>query len=100
LVYWRCDLRRITGFEWDRMNVAHIARHRVRPWEAEEAVLLGYPHFLKRGSDRYLAFGISGSGRFIFVVFVVASGGIARVITARDMTRKDISYYKKQRGER
>lgn len=25
-------------FDWDEANVAHIARHGVRPWEAEEAL--------------------------------------------------------------
>lgn len=39
-------------FDWDEANVAHIARHGVRPWEAEEALTDPLRLVLKTRSQR------------------------------------------------
>lgn len=50
-------------FDWDEANVAHIARHGVRPWEAEEALTDPLRLVLKvcsqRGEERWAALGLS-----------------------------------------
>ncbi|MGB9886215.1 MAG: BrnT family toxin [Moorellales bacterium] len=88
---------RIQGFRWDSENVAHIARHGVDPVEAEQA-FINRPLFRKARLDRRVVLGRTDGGRYLFVVFEVR-GGIARVITARDMTASERRYYRRERGE-
>ena len=75
---------RIHSFDWDFINVGHIARHHVSPDEVEEACFNG-PLVLRGRGGRYYALGRTDSGRYIMVV-LECRGGIARVITARNMT--------------
>ena len=74
----------ISGFEWDDDNAQHIERHGFAPEEVEE-VFAG-DHRIRRARERrYIALGETLDGRLAFVVFRRLSGGIVRVITARDM---------------
>lgn len=89
---------RITNFEWDNKNKLHIACHGVSIEEAEEVFVFA-PIFKKGRDGKYYAYGVTASGRFLFVVFVKKKSNNIRVITARDMTKKDRKYYKlKRRG--
>ena len=88
---------RIAGFEWDAWNAGHIARHRVSPDEAEQA-LLNEPLFRKGRGGYRVAFGRTDEGRYLFVVYVLKAGGTARVVTARDMTPAERRYYRRQKG--
>ena len=72
-------------FWWDEQNIEHIANHGVEPFEAEE-VIDDNPLILRAGSDRYTAYGQSGNGRYLLVVFAIKSDNRLRVITARDLT--------------
>jgi uncharacterized DUF497 family protein len=83
-------------FEWDDQNVDHIARHGVEPDEAE-AVLDNSPLVLQTGEGRYLAYGETDNGRYLLVVFVRKSGGVMRVITARDLTDAEKKRYRRRR---
>lgn len=87
---------RISSLEWDKKNIAHIAEHGVAPEEVEE-VFNDTPVFLKGKKKYYYCYGQSISGRYLFIVFVRKARGLARVITARNMTNKDIKYYKKRK---
>lgn len=71
--------------------MAHIARHGVEPEEVEE-MLLGRHIFLRSRGGRYVILGRSAPGRYLCAAFVCA-GGMARVITARDMTRAERRRY-------
>jgi len=74
----------ISGFDWNDDNVSHIARHQFTPEEVEE-VFAG-DHKVRRTRQKlYLALGETLDGRLAFVVFRRLSGGMIRVITARDM---------------
>jgi uncharacterized DUF497 family protein len=87
---------RITRFEWDEGNEDHVARHGVDASEVEEVLRLG-PYVRRGPQDRYLAYGPTADGRFLFVVFVAKAGGSVRVITARDMTRRERAAYRRRK---
>jgi uncharacterized DUF497 family protein len=98
LVYtW--DGSRPVEFDWDEANTAHIARHGVRPEEAEEA--LTDPRRLvlrirsQAGEERWAALGTTEAGRILFVVFTRRRGRV-RVITARDATPEEKRRYRKR----
>jgi uncharacterized DUF497 family protein len=83
-------------FDWDEWNVAHVARHGLEPSDVEEAcrgnvvVVRG-----RRGS--YLAYGRTGAGRYVLVVLRSYGRGVARVLTARDMTPTERQLYHRRR---
>ena len=74
----------ISGFEWDDDNISHIERHEFTPDEVEE-VFAGEYKVRRAREKRYIALGETLDGRLAFVVFRRLSGGLVRVITARDM---------------
>lgn len=91
-------LERCTGFEWDDGNLEkNWELHRVSFWEAEEIFfnepLITAPDLKHSDSERrFLALGQADSGRRLFVSFTVR-GSLIRVISAREMTRKEVSSY-------
>lgn len=74
----------VSGFEWDDDNIFHIERHGFTPEEVEE-VFAGNHKVRRARQQRYIALGETLDGRLAFVVFQRLSGGLVRVITARDM---------------
>ncbi len=76
------------AFQWDQDNIAHIARHDVEPYEAEQ-VLDDDPLILRTRDKKYLAYGQADSGRYLLIVFVWKSSDLIRVITARDLTNAE-----------
>lgn len=89
---------KISRFEWDARNIGHIARHKVMPWEAENVFKNG-PIFRRGRGDYHTVYGRTEGGRYLFVVYLRKPDGLARVVTARDMTPAERRYYRKQRGE-
>ncbi len=79
-----------------------ISKHQVWPEEAEQA-LMSHPYvrFMERGhrpgEDLYAAFGQTDAGRYLAVYFILKPHNAALVITARDMTEKEIRAYGKRR---
>ena len=68
----------ISGFEWDDDNIFHV-EGRVHPGRSGD-------HKIRRTRQkRYIALGETLDGRLAFVVFRRLSGGLVRVITARNM---------------
>ena len=89
-----------TGFRcMRRSRRAHIARHAVSPDEVEE-VLVEEPLVLRGPDDRYLAYGRTENGRWVFVVYVTRPRGRVRVLTARDMTERERRLYQRKRRGR
>jgi hypothetical protein len=87
-----------TGFDWDEANVPKIwDKHRVSPMECEQVF---FNHPLVAGHDerhsdtesRYYVLGQSDAGRRLFAVVTVREG-LLRVISARDMSRKERKVY-------
>jgi uncharacterized DUF497 family protein len=83
------------AFEWDRGNVDHILRHNVVPDEVEEACI-NKPHVRKTVDKRYLVYGVTDRGRYLFIVGINKGKGIFRTITARDMTEREKALYKRR----
>lgn len=82
---------KIKSFDWDDTNVEHIARHNIVPAEVEEVFL---DAMFRKGRDRrLLAYGVTEAGRFLLVVSKIKANNIARIITARDMTKAEKRYY-------
>lgn len=92
-----------TGFDWDEGNLEkNWERHRVPFWEAEEVFfnepLVVLPDRKHSGSEpRYVALGQTDSGRRLFLSFTVR-GSLVRVISARDMTRKELRTYEQSKA--
>lgn len=92
-------LQKCTGFEWDANNVEKSwQKHRVTPSECEEfffnrplVVADDVKHSEKE--NRFYALGHTDGGRMLFAAFTVRRGKI-RVISARDMNRKERKVYK------
>ena len=87
-----------TGFDWDEANVEkNWERHRVAFWEAEE-LFFNEPLLVRLDAAhsgrerRHVALGHTDAGRHLFIAFTVRRH-LVRVISARDMTRKEIKIY-------
>jgi uncharacterized DUF497 family protein len=87
------------GFDWDAGSSGkNWVKHRVTDSECEE-VFFNSPFVVRRDSEhsdeeaRYYALGQSDRSRLLFVVFTIR-GKLIRVISARDMTRKEWRIYR------
>ncbi len=83
------------AFEWDEENIEHILRHNVVPDEVEEACI-NKPHVRRTADKRYLVYGVTYSGRYLFIVGINKGKEVFRVITARDMTEREKFFYKRR----
>jgi len=89
-----------TGFDWDEANAGkNWDRHRVTPEEAED--IFFHDPFLLRSDPghsklekRFKALGQTGRGRRLFVAFVIRRK-LIRVISARDMSRRESEEYER-----
>ena len=89
-----------TGFDWDESNtLKNWERHKVTPEEAEDVFFL--EPLVVRGDaghssreKRYRALGRTSRGRLLFVAFTVRRK-LIRVISARDMNRREAEEYRR-----
>jgi hypothetical protein len=95
----QCD-----GFEWDAHNTGkNWRRHHVTPAECEQ-IFFNRPLVTDkdiRHSEkeiRFYALGRTEAGRMLFVVFTVRANQL-RVISARDMNRKERKIYETHKEE-
>ena len=92
------DLAGCTGFQWDEGNAdKNWDNHRVLRAEAEQVffnrpVLVAPDHVHSQKEPRYAALGRTDDGRLLLVVFTVRET-LVRVISARDMSRKERAIY-------
>ena len=97
------DLARIEGFDWDDGNSRKsVDKHSVTQAEAER-VFLNEPLLLlqdvKHSTEelRFHALGRTDEGRLLHVTFTLRGGGRrVRVISARDMNRKERIRYEEE----
>ena len=93
------DLNRITGFDWDDGNARKNHKHGVSASEAEEVffrqpLLLLVDHRHTQQEARFHALGQTLGGRRLHISFTLRGGGsLIRVISARDMHRKERVVY-------
>ncbi|MCD4766206.1 MAG: BrnT family toxin [Methanosarcinales archaeon] len=89
-------LIKIIEFQWDEENEKHILwRHNVTRSEVE-SVFIGDPYFRIGGDGTRYVYGQTSSGRYLFVVYLYPGTGVARIITARDMTKRERKLYLKR----
>ncbi len=92
-----------TGFDWDEGNVdKNWVLHRVGFWEAEEVffnepLLVGTDPKRTAREARYVAFGETDAGRRLFLSFTIR-GTLIRIISARDMTRREVRTYEQTKA--
>ena len=97
------DLAQITGFDWDDGNARKNEKHGVARPEAEEIFfsqpLVMLADLQHRDQEvRYHALGKTLERRLLHVTFTLRGGGtLIRVISARDMHRKERSIYEQAR---
>jgi uncharacterized DUF497 family protein len=85
----------ISGFDWDDDNVLHIERHQFTPDEVEE-IFAGDYKVRRTRQELYIALGETLDGRLAFVVFRRLSGGLIRVVTARDMDSRERRLFRRK----
>ena len=88
------------GFDWDDGNASKLrARHRVSPGEAEQVFFqapLVVAHDAEHSADeeRFYALGQTAGARRLFLVFT-QRGPLIRVLSARDMNRRERRIYER-----
>ncbi len=93
-------LAKTTGFQWDEANIAHIAKHNVLPEEAEQIFFDKnnvLDEDLKHANDeeRFLIIGKTEKGRLLYQIFTIREDKI-RVISSRDINKKEVKLYEKE----
>ncbi len=93
------DLAKITGFDWDEGNARKNEKHEVSSAEAEQ-VFFNAPLLLLEDAKhsnqelRFHALGKSDQERLLHIAFTLrAASTKIRVISARDMHRKERMIY-------
>lgn len=93
------SLDKITGFDWDEGNTRKNDKHRVSMAEAEQ-VFFNAPLLLledathSKDEQRFHALGITDEERGLHITFTLRqTGKLVRVISARDMHRKERAIY-------
>ena len=94
------DVSRIVGFDWDSGNARKsVDKHDVSQSEAEQLffntpLLLAADAKHSQREARYHALGKTDAGRQLHVTFTLRAGDtLIRVISARDMHRKERAVY-------
>jgi len=98
------DFTKIVGFDWDDGNSRKSAdKHEVAQSEAEQ-IFFNQPLILlqdighSQKEERYQALGKTGDARLLHVTFTLrAEGTLIRVISARDMHRKERKVYEQSK---
>jgi uncharacterized DUF497 family protein len=95
---WAERFAECEGFQWDAANSGKIwERHKVAPIECEEVffnhpLVVGDDEGHSAAEERLYALGQTDAARLLFVVFTIRSR-LIRVISARDMSRKERKVY-------
>lgn len=92
-------LEKVAGFDWDAGNARKNDRHGVSMAEAEQVffdvpVLMLPDSANSQSEPRYHALGKTIDGRRLHISFTLRGDGkLIRVISARDMHRKERAHY-------
>jgi hypothetical protein len=94
-------LRQCLGFNWDEANIdKNWLKHKVSPAECEQ-VFFNRPLVVQEDivhsttEQRFYALGRTDSKRTLFIAFTVRKN-LIRVISARDVSRKEKEVYKNE----
>lgn len=87
-------------FDWDKYNIGHIARHRIRAEEVEQVLLNAPIHIgeeVHKGEERFLNIGHTETGRVILVWWTFRDDRM-RPVTAWPASRQEREEYYAQKG--
>lgn len=94
------EFEQFAGFQWDEGNIdKNLLKHQVQNWECEQ-IFFNEPLIILDDSKhslsekRWAAFAQTDAGRFFAIIFT-KRGELLRVISARDMNRKERKFYEK-----
>lgn len=96
------DFSLIVGFDWDDGNARKNEKHDVSQAEAEQlffdpGILVIADPAHSEAEPRFHALGKAREGRLLHVTFTLREEGtLIRVISARDMSRKERKFYEDQ----
>lgn len=92
------EYHNFVGFQWDQGNIdRNLIKHNVENWESEQ-VFFNKPLLIFDDpkhpipEKRWAAFGKTDADRFLIVIFT-KRGDLIRVISARDMNKKERKFY-------
>lgn len=89
------------NIEWTEWSIQHIARHGVKTFEVEGCLFDDEPIVMRsqqKKQDRYIVLCQCPHGRYLLVVISKPDNqGYVRVITARDMTKRERRLYEERR---
>jgi len=94
-------LPQVEGFAWDKGNIEkNWERHKVSFIECEEVffnrpLVVAGDEIHSKSEGRYYALGRTNDDRLLFVVFTIRDNKI-RVISARDMNRKERRVFREE----
>ena len=90
-----------TGFQWNQGNIEkNWLKHKVSPVECEQ-IFFNQPliilddHKHSVSEKRFAGFGRTDAGRLLVVIFT-KRGKLLRVISARDMNRRERKFYEEK----
>ncbi len=91
-------LKSCEGFDWDEANeIKNWEKHAVKKTEAEQVFfnmpMVIFETYSTTDPDRFLALGKSNDGRLLTIIFTVRKKKLIRIISARDMSRKERKAY-------
>ncbi|MBW2671065.1 MAG: BrnT family toxin [Deltaproteobacteria bacterium] len=94
------EFEQFTGFQWDEGNIdKNLFKHHVQNWECEQ-IFFNEPLIVfddpkhSLSEKKWAAFGQTDGGRFLTIIFTRREK-LLRIISARDMNRKERKFYEK-----
>jgi uncharacterized protein len=93
-------VRKPVEFEWDKGNIGKNQKHNVTDKESEEAFFDKSKRTFKdrlhsRNEERFRVVGKTKEGRLLFVAFT-KRGEKIRIISARDINKKEVHLYEEK----
>ena len=95
------EFEQFAGFQWDNGNIdKNLHKHDVENWECEQ-IFFNEPLIILEDQKhtpmekRWAAFGKTDFNRLLTVIFT-KRGKLLRVISARDMNKKEKKYYEEK----
>ncbi len=91
--------RKVFEFEWDKGNIAKNQKHRVEDKEAEEPFLdkgkIIFKDILHSKQERrFVLIDKTKKKRLLYIIFTIRKNKM-RIISARDINKKEVSIYEK-----
>ena len=98
-------IQKCIGFDWDEGNISkNWDNHKVAPSESEQ-IFFNRPLIVAEDQkhsqleERFFALGITDARKYLFTAFTIRKNCI-RIISSRDMSKKERSIYEKQRDQK